>query len=335
MKALIYFMWFFFDFSFMCARFHWYLTTGFQLNFSNDENSCKFFGWLPINANIHISSDGAEKFSIGLGLIIWALIAITVIVVSLAISLQDDIESADDIYKDSVNTVWTLIAVNCVSTLFCCQQSCVLMPLTSISMNPATLNVPTDQIKAVCYHKWAMIAIPYGIPMVLGAGAGVCLAMTTAKSGLPGAIFALFCVGAAIMLFLTALALFVFWLFGGFAIGMWFTFGSLDVLVDLALIKILVGPSIVLLDATSAFVSMTFGSAACCAALIICPSCLQNLSSRRLKDNLLEIFLGISTFVSKLVRRIFRWCRNGRPSSPPVEIFTQAPELETVRQSLS
>jgi hypothetical protein len=323
MKALILFMWFFFDFSFMCARFEWYLKSGYELKFSGDEKACMFFGWLPINANIYISSDGAEKFSIGLGLLIWALISIAVIMASLAFSLQD-IESADNVCQQTTQTVLTLLVVHFISTLFCCQQSCVLLPLTSVSMNPYALNVPTDPIKAVCYHKWAVMAIPYGIPMVLGAGVGAAMAYFFASLG-PLIVVALFCAGAAAMLLITAIGLFVFWLFGGFAVGMWFTFGSLNVLVDLALIKILAGPSIVLLDATSAFVSMTFGSAGCCAVLIICPSILQNFSSKRLKEYLLDNCMGGWTLASTLVNN--RLNRNGRPE----DSFMQALEPEMVR----
>ncbi len=322
MKALILFLWFFFDFSFMCARFHWFLQSGFELKFSNDENACKFFGWVPINANVNISSDGAEKFSIGLGLLIWALISIAVILASLSFSLQD-IESADNICQKTTETVLTLIAVHFISTLFCCQQSCILLPLTSVSMNPFVLNVPTDPIKAVCYHKWAVMAIPYGIPMVLGAGVGAALAyvfITDNSNSKLGPIAALLCAGAAAMLLLTALGLFVFWLFGGFAVGLWFTFGSINILIDLALVKILAGPSIFLLDASSTFVSMTFGTAGYCAVLIILPSFLENLSSKRLKDYLLNNCLETWTLLHR-----------GRR---PVDSFTQVLEPEMVSPSL-
>jgi hypothetical protein len=282
----------------MCARFHWFLESGFKLNFSDDENACKFFGWLPINANIYISSDGAEKFSIGLGLLIWALISIAVILASLSFSMQE-IESADNVNQKTTKTVWTLIAIHFISTLLCCQQSCVLLPLTSISMNPCVLNVPTDPIKAVCYHKWAVMAIPYGIPMVLGAGVGLAVAGGLASLRSPPlSIAAMVCAGAAAMLLLTALGFFIFWIYGGFAIGVWFTFGSINVLIDLALVKILVGPSIVLLDAISTYVSRTFGSesAGCCAVLIICPSFLEKISSKRLKYYLLHNCLGSRRF---------------------------------------
>jgi hypothetical protein len=49
----------------------------------------------------------------------------------------------------------------------------------------------------------------------------------------------------------------LYWLFGGFILGMWMTFGSWEILTDLALIKLFGGPSAVLsATLTSALITL-------------------------------------------------------------------------------
>jgi hypothetical protein len=333
MKGLILTQWFLFDFSFMCARFNWYLSSGFEIKVSDDPDACTFW-WLKMGANIDISSDGAEHFSIGLGLLIWALIAITVILMELSISLEEELESGENICTQAMKTIFRLLLIHLVSTLFCCQQSCVLLPLTTVSMHPTKINVPTDPVKAVCYHKWAVVAIPYGIPMILGGVLSIGLAAAICRAGIVGIIIGLGFVCAGGMLVLTAIGLIAFWLLAGYGIGVWFTFGSLDVLIDLGLIKILVGPSIFLLDACSAFVSMTIGSAACCAALIICPSYLQHLSSRNISGFLLGNIFSWQSSIQDRMKRLWRFTTGSRELAQEAQVENNSSLQERERQQV-
>jgi hypothetical protein len=179
--------------------------------------------------------------------------------------------------------------------LFACQQSCVLLPLTAMSINPISVNVPADTVKAICYHKYAVAGIPYGVPMIFGGILGLAMANACFQgfdSGskkpeaacLPfvGLIFA----AGGLLLLVTGVGLFGFWLVAGFGIGLWFTFGSVTVLADLALVKILAGPSVFVLDSLAA--AVTAGLRLCFAApsdpLASTGGCMRFMSAKSTGD---------------------------------------------------
>ena len=53
----------------------------------------------------------------------------------------------------------------------------------------------------------------------------------------------------ACLFVITGICLILFWLFGGCIVGIWFMFGSWEVLADLALARVLIAPSTVMIIA--------------------------------------------------------------------------------------
>ena len=64
------------------------------------------------------------------------------------------------------------LAIWVLDLLLGCQQSVVLLPLTSMTYTPfcSIMNVPSNRKYGACIHKWASAGIPYGIPMLVGGG---------------------------------------------------------------------------------------------------------------------------------------------------------------------
>jgi len=146
-----------------------------------------------------------------------------------------------------------------------CFQSLVLLPLTNFHFSPVcgVLSVPSRSHDAVCMFKWASAAWPYGIPMGVGGAISAYLSMgcfgAVENAGHPCAALLIVAVGLGLMvvtfmLLVTAAGMILFWTFGGVFVGLWFTFGSWHVLFDLALVKMLAGPSLVLTTAVMAHV---------------------------------------------------------------------------------
>ena len=102
-----------------------------------------------------------------------------------------------------------------------------------------------------------MPGLPFGIPMTLG---GCVLGwivyilheMNCFDSGRIKNIWKtiLFIAGIWAGIFvITGICMIIFWLFGGSAVGFWFTFGSWEALTDLALTRVLIAPSTVMITA--------------------------------------------------------------------------------------
>jgi hypothetical protein len=90
-----------------------------------------------------------------------------------------------------------------------------------------------------------MPGLPYGIPMVFGGGLCGLLAGVFEKVK---PVFLVFGVGA-ITFGITGICMILFWLFGGSIVGFWFMFGSWEALADLALARVLIAPSTVMITA--------------------------------------------------------------------------------------
>ena len=146
---------------------------------------------------------------------------------------------ASALFKDMV---WFVLSLPIVM-----HQSTVLLALTNFHASPVCSRIETpagmNSQTTACLAKWAMAALPYGIPMIVGGM--VCGALSSIECrdrdgnsdkflnalrlflGLFGAV-----------LIITGVFMLLFWMFGGSLLGIYFTLGSADVLVDLALIKL-------------------------------------------------------------------------------------------------
>ena len=102
-----------------------------------------------------------------------------------------------------------------------------------------------------------MPGLPFGIPMTLG---GCILGWIVYKlaekdcddSGKAKKVWKmmLWIAGLwAIIFVVTGICMIIFWLLGGSAVGFWFMFGSWEALTDLALTRVLIAPSTVMITA--------------------------------------------------------------------------------------
>ena len=110
-----------------------------------------------------------------------------------------------------------------------------------------------------CYILIAtfMPGLPFGIPIILG---GCILGWIVSKlaemkcddSWKAKSVWVIILMIAglwAIIFVITGICMILFWLFGGSAVGFWFTFGSWEALTDLALARVLIAPSTVMITA--------------------------------------------------------------------------------------
>jgi hypothetical protein len=138
--------------------------------------------------------------------------------------------------------VWFVLMIPIVS-----HQSMVLLPLTNFNASPvySTIETPAgmNSQTTACLAKWAMAALPYGIPMLFGGG--ICVALSrrecsdrdSSSDNFVNAVrFSLGLFDA--VLIITRLCRLLCWMFGGSLLGIYFTFGSADVWVDLALVRL-------------------------------------------------------------------------------------------------
>ena len=314
MKALILSIWFLFDFICMCARFHWFLKSPESIFlFSDDPNACNFM-WVPLNGKMDISSDSAAQFSIGLGLIIWAIMGICLTLLDLTMTLQSDREAAratsssqtlslesergaeiPNKRKNNFKKTAKMLLLCVLRTVLSCQQSCVLLPLTAVSLDPISFPGPQDSVQAICFHKWAVVGIPYGVPMIIGGilgfmlaasfGSGACEADNKVVGVICGLLSLITFAGAANLL-ITGFGLIMFWLFAGLGIGIWFTFGYVHVLTDLALIKILAGPSTFVVESLSLLFEKSLGHySSASTQLFSCPRILRGINSQSAEED--------------------------------------------------
>ena len=148
---------------------------------------------------------------------------------------------ASALFKDMV---WFVLSLPIVM-----HQSTVLLALTNFHASPVCSRIETpagmNSQTTACLAKWAMAALPYGIPMWFGGG--ICVAIATGspecrdRDGnsdkfLNALKFLLGIFGA--VLIITGSCMVLFWMFGGSLLGIYFTLGSADVLADLALVKL-------------------------------------------------------------------------------------------------
>jgi hypothetical protein len=157
-----------------------------------------------------------------------------------------------------LHTVWFLVMIPIVS-----HQSVVLLPLTNFNTSPVCSRIETpagmNTQTTMCLAKWAMAAIPYGVPMCIGGFlcAVACRALADAiekldrepiandreAEGTKGmqCVLALLNIGLSVtgfVLLITGVCMLLFWLYGGVVLGFYFTFASATVLEDLAVVKI-------------------------------------------------------------------------------------------------
>lgn len=203
-----------------------------------------------------------ERFATAFGLFIYPLLmymSIGVAIASEAVASEEEDGDGEESDEDCkcAGILCKLLAIWVLDLLLGCQQSVVLLPLTSMTYTPfcSIMNVPSNRKYGACIHKWASAGIPYGIPMLVGGGligvlVKVVLDLNTSNESEDdrnkiNAGKILCCgvgVGAAIIAFV-GLALFVIWVFGGLVIGIWFEFSSWEIFKDLGVFKIILAPS--------------------------------------------------------------------------------------------
>ena len=138
--------------------------------------------------------------------------------------------------------VWFVLMIPIVS-----HQSTVLLPLTNFHASPvcSTIETPAgmNSQTTACLAKWAMAALPYGIPMIFGGAVCVFLASIECRDDdgrsdkFLKALKLFFGIFGAVLI-ITGVCMLLFWMFGGSLLGIYFTLGSADVLADLALVKV-------------------------------------------------------------------------------------------------
>jgi hypothetical protein len=206
-----------------------------------------------------------------------------------------------------IKKVTGALALFLLRSILSSQQSCVLLPVTAVSFDPVSLPGPKDSLQAICYHKWAIVGIPYGVPMVVASFLGFKLVFAilsrdtsseTSTKTLWISLFAMFLFSGALLLLLTGVGLICFWLFAGFGIGIWFTFGYVEVFSDLAFIKIFSGPSTFVFESLSIFLEQTIGKYSSTSPPInFSPGIAKNLNSQGATESLTTLY---KTSLSKL-----------------------------------
>ena len=138
--------------------------------------------------------------------------------------------------------VWFFLMIPIVS-----HQSTVLLPLTNFQASPVCSRIETpagmNSQTTACIAKWAMAALPYGIPMIFGGAVCGFLASIECRDDDGGSnkfskALKLFLGIFGAVLIITGVCMLLFWMFGGSLLGIYFTLGSADVLADLALVKL-------------------------------------------------------------------------------------------------
>jgi len=188
-------------------------------------NVCNFI-FLPLNAEIMI--EGAVKFSVGLGI---GLYFVTQIYIA-AVDAQMEWKRAEDPESRPLYQI-RLISITLKMTIGF-MQAVVLLPLQGMQMNPycAFIETQMSQKQTMCVFKWAAVAIPYGLPMGIGA---VFLAfLASSCDNICGAIIGFLSFGLTIC----SAGLFAIYFFAGIPLGIWFKFAAIgnDFLLEGALL---------------------------------------------------------------------------------------------------
>eukprot|EP00961_Rhodomonas_salina_P180359 2434511-Rhodomonas_salina.1 len=231
----------FFDFVVMCSKFNWYLTNE-HFEDIGGEGSCNFLGIDYFQPALNVRGKSAEQvfvqISIGIGLIIYFILMIVALMFEEGFKLimSEEMRLSQAEKNSCLNTVFVQFG-RLVSGFFClvilCQQYLVLMPLNEVTMEDEhstglSLDVPTDQTHALCLYAYAVQAFPLAFLFAAGAGVGYCGFNWAQSEESAGAqVFGIVCAAAGAVCAFYSLAFIVYWLFGGFAVGIWFFFASM------------------------------------------------------------------------------------------------------------
>mmetsp|Transcript_4838 Transcript_4838/g.11451 ORF Transcript_4838/g.11451 Transcript_4838/m.11451 type:complete len:1099 (-) Transcript_4838:28-3324(-) len=208
---------------------------------SGDE--CKILGSAELFGSYGFEN-GSEKFSIGLGLIIYACLCFLAMGFELTFTEVED-EDEDEKEMDGCTKLLVSISqgliVSAVSWWLVQQQILSMFPLTSMELSPycAVMNVPGKSLTAMCLYKSYVMAIPLFFIGVAGSifatciGGPACAASDDADcgeggigAGCCGCLLGCIAVAWVIVCFILVVGGLLYYLFVGFAIGLWWTFGS-------------------------------------------------------------------------------------------------------------
>jgi hypothetical protein len=206
--VVLFVLWFSYDFTVMCARFHYYLHNDYEpyvlsgghnvwlgpqfhsrdsslvSNRSIDAPYCDFTirDAEPAKANtcklmlVDLSASlfrtWFNKFSVGLGLFVYGLEQMAILGFFVATS-----PAVLDNHAKGMEKACFSFAVHIlqwfVSTLLGLQQAMVLLPLTNSIANPvcASFIAPVSQHDAVCVFRWATASLPFSV-LFFGIAAG-------------------------------------------------------------------------------------------------------------------------------------------------------------------
>jgi hypothetical protein len=236
-------------------------STGSISELSIVKRECNFLG---VSLDAELIRSGAAQFSLGFGLLALLIVQLSVLFITelRTPSTMQDSESDLDFgsvrseitFLDYAYHAFQLSVSPTLDKLTSCkwckypvvifiqaQQFCVLMLLTNWRADDycAQLVIPSsDEMQAVCYYVYSVYSVPYGIifasaAVLSGVGAR-CVYMNKFKlsANVTGALSLLL---SGIFFFCTffALALAAYYFLVGFAIGLWFEFGSLTFTWDL------------------------------------------------------------------------------------------------------
>jgi Na+-transporting methylmalonyl-CoA/oxaloacetate decarboxylase gamma subunit len=274
----------FLNFVFLCARFHYFLTSeneyalhktldgtfvwpGKMYEYANlptlkdaqcpyslteegeiadldsAEHVCEF---MVLSFSGDLLGDGMAKFSIGVGLIFQAVLMALAFFMKTVIQLtvkEATKEEKPDCCTSCIASSSLFVPVHSLQwiivVLIQSQQFCVLMLLTNVIANDycAQLIVPTSIRKAICLYQIGVHALPWAIIFTIcGAIAGFMAQAsnhhdTTRERERTNAeaVLGVLLLIATAFCAIHAIALWAYWLFAGFVIGIWFEFAALSI----------------------------------------------------------------------------------------------------------
>lgn len=212
---------------------------------------CQYLS-IPFSGNL--VSDGMTKFSIGIGLIVYFFL------MWLAFGLKNWV--IDEIHFNE-NAPWQQrgfrIFTSHACQFFLClfiqsQQFCVLMILTNVAANDycARLIVPVSVKKAICMYEYGVHSLPLAIIFALATAASYHFTTVATRPAPPeqndppgqppnscehliAFLFGLCTLYCAIH----AVGFFVYWLFAGFIVGVWFEFAAIEITLRFVIVEFL------------------------------------------------------------------------------------------------
>ena len=184
---------------------------------------CHFLG-IPFSADL--LSEGTARFSVGLALCIVPILQGIVLFVHIYYGRksQDDNDAGTSKLKKALKHFRRTIGLSVLVVMIASQQSCVMMVLSLVTANPycAYFNLPPSGTvhQILCLYKWAVAAIPFGVPMLT---VGFIFYKLSVDSNDKEAGAAALC--GAILLFF-GICFMGFWLFAGACIGLWLHYAN-------------------------------------------------------------------------------------------------------------